>query len=249
MHKDYLAKVEGLKFLNDSYFLLKVSINENHESLGLPGQFYELKIPESNKLRIPISIYNVENNTVSFMIKIIGEGTRALSKLHKDEELQVLGPLGNTFNLPQTGKKNLLISGGVGYAPLYFLKAQNHEIDFVWFHGGRDAKEIFPADRIYTNDGSAGIKGFVTEELELFLQEHQIDRIYTCGPKIMMEKIVSIASRYVENIDVSLEEYMACGLGVCYGCVTKIKSGDDFIYKTVCKDGPIFQGSEVIWDE
>ncbi len=249
MLKDFLATVNNIQFLTESYFLLKLQINYEANSLGEPGQFYELKVPDTVKLRIPISIYDADNESVTFMIKIIGEGTLALSKLKIGDKLNALGPLGNTFTKPEKEKTHLLISGGVGYAPLFFLKKNNPACSFTWFHGGRDKNEVFQADKIYTNDGSLGVKGFVTAELDTYLQNNKTDIIYTCGPKIMMKNIVAIADKYNVHVDASLEEYMACGMGVCYGCVTKIKHEDGFVYKTVCKDGPIFKGSEVIWDE
>lgn len=248
MVNDFLGFVKEIEFLNEFYYLLKVSV-DSKEHLGLPGQFYEIKRPDHNKLRVPISIYNVENNLVSFLIKIVGEGTLSLSKLEIGTSINLLGPLGNTFSAPDKNEISLLISGGVGYAPLAYFKSYyaNHQMLFI--HGGRNSKEVFEADYIYTDDGSTGIKGYATSDLLEIIKEKGITKIYTCGPKVMMKKIVELSSPVINDIEVSLEEYMACGLGVCYGCVTKIKNGNDFVYKTVCKDGPIFKGSEVIWDE
>lgn len=248
MIKDYNGIIIDLSDLNDLYYILKIKIDTS-DHLGFPGQFYEIKRPDSNKLRVPISIFNVENNIVSFLIKIVGEGTKMIHTMSIGNSIQLLGPLGNVFSNPESDKNNLLISGGVGYAPLAYLKNYYKNSQFVFIHGGRNQNEIFDADIVYTDDGSKGIKGFVTTDLIEIIEKYKIAKIYTCGPKVMMKKIVELALPMLNNIEVSLEEYMACGLGVCYGCVTKIKNGDDFIYKTVCKDGPIFKGSEVIWDE
>ncbi|HPM03271.1 MAG TPA: dihydroorotate dehydrogenase electron transfer subunit [Candidatus Cloacimonadota bacterium] len=249
MIKDMTGIVLTKKIINKSYFILSVKIEDKLDAYGKPGQFYELKVNNTQRLRIPISIYDVRDNVVDFMIKDIGAGTHELGLYNENESIQLMGPLGNTFRQATDNENCLLITGGVGYAPLFFFKKMNQQANIVWFHGGRDSQEVFPADRIYTNDGSTGIKGFVTADLKVYFNENKVDRILTCGPRIMMKHIVDIAQDHVKDIETSLEEYMACGMGVCYGCVTKIKNGDDFVYKTVCKDGPIFQGSEVIWDE
>ncbi len=237
--------------INNNYFILDIKTQYKLNShLGKPGQFYEIQMPDfPNKLRIPISIFKIEKDTISFMIKIAGQGTDYLSKLENGVKINILGPLGNEFSIPETKQSILLISGGIGYAPLFFFKNHFNLSNSVWMHGGRNSEEVFNCDLVYTDDGSEGIKGYVTEGLEEYLDSHLVERIYTCGPKIMMKRICEIAYKHQIKVEASLEEYMACGMGVCYGCVVKIKNDQDFQYKTVCKDGPIFLGEEVIWDE
>jgi len=247
--KDHKGLIVNNIKLNDHYYLLSIKIDDDPKELGLAGQFYELKVKSSQRFRVPISIYDIHDNIVDFMIKDIGKATHELSLYKKNDSISVLGPLGKPFTEAINNQKCLLITGGVGYAPLNYFKNTFPHATITWFHGGANKDEVFPADRIYTNDGSEGIKGFVTLDLEQYLKENMVDRILTCGPRIMMKNIVQIALPYVKDIEVSLEEYMACGIGVCFGCAVKIKNGEDFLYKTVCKDGPIFQGSEVIWDE
>ena len=251
--------------LNDCYFILEIA---ETTLLPQPGQFYLLKpIGESSSiLHIPVSIYNVKDSRLQFMVKIIGPGTRRLSELVKGDRLKLLGPLGNGFPLVEK-QKILLISGGIGYAPLYLLKEEllRKENLVTWLHGGKIGSDIFPADLACTESGEIGLKGLVTDLLYKALEtghssedtadyldgkRQSFDHIYCCGPKGMMREVSRIVSRYEIPLSVSLEEYMACGMGVCLGCVVKIQGKSaDIEYKTVCKDGPVFSAAEVLWDE
>lgn len=220
-------------------------------SVTKPGQFFQLRIATPRfSLRIPISVFDVFGDTLVFMIKDIGEGTHNLCNLQKGDYLEIMGPLGNGFTLVENNKV-LLVSGGIGYAPLYFLKRKLEENNSItWLHGGRNKHDIFESDIQYTDDGTRGSKGFVTEGLQILLDSQHWDYIYVCGPHQMMKRCSDLANAQQIPIEVSLEEYMACGIGVCFGCVVAIKDNTDRkIYKTVCKDGPIFQGNEVIWHE
>lgn len=245
--KDHIGIVVNNKKINELYNVISVQIE--NANLGTPGQFYELKVKYSQRMRIPISIYNITDNVVEFMVKIVGDGTKELTQLKEKDTIMALGPLGNPFTPPQADQNCLILSGGVGYAPFYYFKKHYPKANITWFHGGANRNEVFEADRIFTNDGSIGIKGFVTADLHEYLQSNKVDRILTCGPRIMMKNIANIALPFVKDIECSLEEYMACGIGVCYGCAVKVKTAKGLVYKTVCKDGAIFQGSEVIWDE
>ncbi|MBW6516461.1 MAG: dihydroorotate dehydrogenase electron transfer subunit [Candidatus Cloacimonetes bacterium] len=259
------VSIKKKEFLNDCYFILET---EAVDIFPQPGQFYLLK-PKKNFasiLHIPVSIYDIVDSKLQFLIKVVGEGTKSLSALTEGDKLNILGPLGNGFSLVDN-KKVLLISGGIGYAPLYLLKQQlsslNNEI--VWLHGGKSASDILPADLICTEDGKAGTQGLVTDELIKLLTKSEsddvlistidkantfFDMIYCCGPEAMMREVTRILLPYNISLEVSLEEYMACGLGACLGCVVKTRSqNNQEEYLTVCKDGPIFQGNEVIWNE
>ncbi len=249
--KNILVKIiENIK-LNDDYFLLWIHAPEISKSIS-SGQFFEIKIAGNNfpLLRKPISVFEVKNENVGFMIKKIGRGTENFSHLKKNDVLDIIGPLGNSFELPSQ-KEVLLISGGIGYAPLHNLKKEllSNNNNVTWIHGGRSTNDIFSSDFTFTDDGSSGQKGFVTIGMEEILLKKKFDLIYCCGPKIMMKKCSEIAKKFHTKMFVSLEEYMACGIGVCHGCAVAIKKNDSFTYKTVCKDGPIFNSNEVIWNE
>lgn len=247
-----VVEIQDIQQLNNLYFVLSVHLGSLAGELK-PGQFFELKNPQFSHpmLRKPISIYDVQEGCVSFMVKQLGKGTQQLAMLKAGEELDVLGPLGNTFPVLQ-GEKAVLISGGIGYPPLFYLKKHllQHRKQIYWLHGGRSKDDIFPADEIWTDDGSTGKAGFVTDGLLDYLQSHNPDVIYACGPKPMLMTCARIALEHGIPLYVSLEEYMACGIGVCHGCAVKVKT-DNAIgvdYKTVCKDGPVFNAKDIIWE-
>ena len=267
------AVYQGAKSLN--YFMLTVEVNDSNidNKYGLPGQFYELALPDNDifRLRIPISIYDIKEHDneipttqISFLVKLIGQGTRKLSELKLGDNLNLLGPLGNSFTASNF-KKFLFITGGCGYAPLFFFKKQlqlnniNNDIELFWIHGGRDKNEIFESDVICTEDGSVGYKGNVIPQLEKFLLDFESKynlsnlKIISCGPKPMLKAIIDICKTKNISIDVSLEEYMACGVGVCYGCAVKVKqminNTENSTYLRVCKDGPVFNGHNIIFDD
>ncbi len=247
--KNVICKITENQILNDSYFILTVKRSKEFGEI-LPGQFFEMRLPDDEySLKIPISVYDANPFIIRFMIKTIGGGTDYLSTLEEGTELEIMGPLGNSF--PMVEDKNvLLISGGIGYAPLYYLENELSKNNSVqWIHGGRSEEDIFDADMIATDDGSIGHKGFVTDLIDEALKVGKPDVIYCCGPDIMMKNCYNLLKDTGIPFYVSLEEYMACGIGVCYGCVVKIKEGDEAVFKTVCKDGPIFDASKVVWDD
>ncbi|PID28333.1 MAG: dihydroorotate dehydrogenase electron transfer subunit [Candidatus Cloacimonadota bacterium] len=248
-----ICPVTKIEKLNPEYYLLSFQDKEMAE-LSLPGQFYEIKIPgdAESMLRIPISVYDIREDEIVLMIKVVGKGTAGFMNLKPGDDLDVIGPLGNSFTVPEN-KNVLLVSGGIGYAPLFLLNKillqKNNKVTRL--HGGRGADDVFEAEYIFTDDGSIGEKGFVTIGLAKLLKENKYDIAYTCGPDIMMKNCFEITRKANLKLEVSLEEYMACGIGVCYGCAVGIKdnSKQGFSYKRVCKDGPVFDASEVVWNE
>ncbi|MCK4359896.1 MAG: dihydroorotate dehydrogenase electron transfer subunit [Candidatus Cloacimonetes bacterium] len=239
--------------INNKYFIITFS-NSDMADQCHPGQFFRLKNQQQNFpiLPRPFSVYNIQDGKISFLIKIIGESTKNLFETKIGENISLHGPLGNGFKLVKN-KKVLIVSGGIGYAPLNFLcdelKKADNEITF--FHGGKGSDDIFSKIiKIFTEDGSIGEKGLVTDRLEEFLSQNQIDIVYACGPKIMMKKIYELCKIHNIGLQVSLEAIMACGVGSCCGCTIKIfNENNEIIYKKVCKDGPVFDGYTVVWDE
>lgn len=236
--------------LNEDYFLLKFS-KEGFTQEFLPGQFVTVKLQRQvagQRLGIPISLYDSDENSFTLFVKILGEGTRILAEAKKDMELDIIGPLGKGFTLIKN-KTVLLISGGVGYPPLRFLKDKLDGCQITWLHGGRTARDIFPCDQAYTEDGSVGDKGLVTKDLKKILASQKFDMAYSCGPNPMLKSLAKILQENSLPLEVSLEEYMACGIGVCYGCAVQVISNDNEpLYKRVCKDGPVFNSQEIIWE-
>ena len=244
------CKVIDIRRINEDYFFIKFA-NKEIASKIEPGQFVTVKLKEETpgqRLRIPLSIYQADSLTFTLFVKILGEGTKILSEVKRDEELDVLGPLGTGFSLLQN-KNILFVTGGVGYPPLMLLKDRLTECNVTWVHGGRSSGDIFSCDYGYTEDGTSGKKGLVTQDLEEIIRKHNIEYVYSCGPNGMMKAVYSILKRQNIPYEVSLEEYMACGIGVCYGCAVEVISEDsEPLYKRVCKDGPVFNAEEIVWE-
>lgn len=248
--------VDDVTFLRDDYVLIRLSHPSGRMPECLPGQFVEIAVEGSPTtfLRRPISINwaDTEENRLDLLIHIVGDGTRALSRLQKGDTLNCLYPLGNGFTVPaEGGQKILLVGGGVGTAPMLnygkVLKEAGHEPVFLL--GGRSAKDILQLERfeeigrvfVTTEDASLGEKGFVTNHT--VLQQETFDAIAACGPKPMMKAVAGFAREHGVSCEVSLENMMACGLGACLCCVEKTVRGN----VCVCKEGPVFNINDLTW--
>lgn len=210
---------------------------------GKPGQFYMLKAWNGYPLLArPLSICDKDDKTITFLYLIVGKGTEILSKLHAEDEIDLLGPLGNGFEIKK-GKKIALIAGGIGIAPLLYLaKSLEGSIDlyagFKYEPYFTDEFENFTEEiLISTEDGNTGVKGYVTN-----LVKDEYDQVYVCGPNSMMKAVQELNLN--SEVFLSLEAHMACGIGACLGCGVKTSEG----VKRVCYDGPVFEASEVIFD-
>ncbi|SMB92602.1 dihydroorotate dehydrogenase electron transfer subunit [Desulfonispora thiosulfatigenes DSM 11270] len=224
-----------------------------------PGQFITLKIHEQPLLRRPFSIHYIdkEKGYLEIFYQVVGRTTKDLSNLSEDADVSLLGPLGNGFTLKENSKA-LLIGGGLGQAPLRFLatelKLLNTEVEVLLgarHEEGLKNLECFmdQTGNIHcaTEDGSKGVKGFVTEVLPDIIKEFKPDIIYTCGPIPMLKAIKEIATKSQILCQISLEKTMACGIGVCLGCTCKSKNDEK--YPKVCIDGPVFWAEGVDIDE
>ena len=222
---------------------------------SLPGQFAELRIDGTPTvmLRRTISVhsFDAEKNEVGFLVQLVGDGTRWLGSLKAGDKVNTLMPLGNGFSVPEEpGKRFLLIGGGVGSAPLYYLaqELKRRDCDFTVLIGARSAKDLSLREayeavgrvEYTTEDGALGEKGYVTNHS---LLGEKFDHIYTCGPKPMMLSVAKYARENGVGCEVSLENKMACGLGACLCCVEDTKEG----HKCVCTDGPVFSIDELKW--
>ncbi len=208
-------------------------------------------------LRRPFSIYHVSSeNTIELLFKKLGKGTEILANAAKDDVVDLVGPLGNGFDI-SIESPVCLIGGGMGIAPLYFLAKQlqatgrDTYMDYILL-GARNRDEIsrlrdnFSAlgytVKTATDDGSTGHHGFIPDLLDAVLPE--VGMVYTCGPHPMMKNIVKKCKLAETACQVSLETHMACGLGACLGCTVAGAGGD---YLHVCKQGPVFKSGEVAW--
>ncbi len=212
------------------------------------GQFVEIAL-DGLYLRRPISVCNYEEGKLTIIYKVVGKGTDLMAQMAEGTQLDVLTGLGNGFDINHECKKPLLVGGGVGVPPLYRLTrdliARGKEVAVVL--GFNTESEIFYAEKfeeagakviIATADGSVGIKGFVTDAIAESGVDY--DYFYSCGPLPMLKALCSATTTSGE---VSLEERMGCGFGICMGCSIMTTNGA----KRVCKDGPVFKKEEVIW--
>lgn len=246
--------VRAVERLSEKHVLIRLT-DDNPLPEMLPGQFVEVRIDGSSTtfLRRPISINFVDRqqNELWLLVAMVGDGTRRLGLLKAGDVLNCVLPLGNAFTVPETpSEKVLLVGGGVGMAPMFFLgswmKARGFEPTFLL--GGRTEKDLLELDLfkkygrvcVTTEEGSFGEQGFVTNHS--VLDEH-FDRIATCGPTPMMKAVARYAKEKDIACEVSLENMMACGLGACLCCVEKTTEGN----LCVCKDGPVFNVKRLLW--
>lgn len=253
-------KIHDLKVIknypvNTKNFILEL---EAPEPLGviLPGQFAEILVKGSEKtfLRRPFSIHDIDykNNTLSVLIQILGDGTYTLSLLQEGESLNMVYPLGNSFSIPDTGKA-LLIGGGTGIAPMYFLAKELYKknIETTVLIGGRIKEALlrindfkqFASVLFTTEDGSAGEKGLVTDHSIFKNGNFDFDMMFSCGPELMMKAVAKYASLMKIECEVSLENLMACGIGACLCCVVETTSGNI----CTCTEGPVFNVKKLKW--
>jgi dihydroorotate dehydrogenase electron transfer subunit len=244
--------IRSIEHLNGTYFVITIDLGSTANEVQA-GQFFQIKpaIGSVSLLKKPISVYDVKGTEIKLMIKTVGNATEQLSKLLSGDRLDVTGPLGNGFPLAEK-KSVVLVSGGIGYPPLFFLKKNLLELnsEVYWLHGGHSKGDMFAADEMWTDDGSKGKKGLVTTGLAALLEYRKPDIIYACGPKAMLKACHQLTSEQNIPLYVSLEEYMACGIGVCHGCAVKVRTEDAIgtTYKTVCKDGPVFNAKDIVWE-
>ena len=233
-----------------SVYMLKVEVTEENAQLPLAGQFYMLRaIKTGILLGRPISIFHAEKTPhgieLQFLILVKGKGTQELCALEADDKIQLLGPLGNTFQKPTETDKVCIVGGGIGVAPVAgFSETLNpNTYDFyACFKSGSYGLENVKAKNliITTDDGSVGTKGMVSAVLTAqTLKEQGYSVVYACGPTPMLAYIKSICQEANVKCWISMEARMACGMGVCLGCTIPTTEG----YKRCCKDGPIFDGT------
>jgi len=229
-----------------------------------PGQFVMIRVREAIDplLRRPFSICGVQDELVLLLYRVVGRGTACLADTGKGETLSIVGPLGNGFELPDDNQKILLVAGGIGIAPLLFLSKTVETGDIEFMTGFTSADEIIDPHKICdvktrlslaTDDGTKGHAGFVTELLEEYLKQQDTGIgsvcVFTCGPLPMMKRVAALALESGISCQVSLEAFMACGLGACQGCAVRAFSSEGkTLYHHVCKDGPVFPVQAIDWN-
>lgn len=213
-----------------------------------PGQFYMLRSWGTEPvLSRPISICDVSDDGISFLYEVRGRGTRLFKDLRSGDSLELLGPLGNGFDVSSIKGKVAIVAGGIGIAPMFYTAKSLEGAQIDLYGGFRDQVYLTDefkgyVDNVYisTDSGKVGHKGFVTDMLE----PSGYDVVLCCGPEVMMQKVSKMCIEHRVQCFVSMEKHMACGIGACLVCTCKTKDGN----KRTCKDGPVFSGEDVIFD-
>lgn len=219
-----------------------------------PGQFLNIRVSENSfpLLRRPFSICDVEGDNIFLMFNILGEGTRILSHKQKGDLIDILGPLGNGFNLDGIYKTAIVVAGGLGAAPFpYLTRKIRSKKSIMSFVGGRTKQDVisygFENLILSSDDGSIGYKGNVVQSLENNLDKIDIasSKVFACGPNAMLRVLKDFCLKHNLDCEVSTECAMACGFGICQGCPIESSSDPDK-YLLVCKDGPVFNVKDVV---
>lgn len=244
--KIHKAKVKNLKKCSKDIYLIEIESETSFVSKA--GQFISIFCERT--LRRPFSIYSHNGNLISVLYREIGKGTKYLSSLKQDDIVDFSGPFGNGFEIKN--KKALLIGAGVGAAPVSYLKTELEKrgIESLLISGFRSKDDIpscLKSDFIVTDDGSNGIKSNVIDFALLKTKEFKPEIIYSCGPLIVLKKSSELANNLNIEAQVSMEKVMACSIGVCRGCVIDVIKEGQVQNASVCKDGPVFDGNEVVW--
>ena len=242
--KQSLFTICSNEFLTEN--VLKMKLSGDTSAITAPGQFINIKL-KGCYLRRPISVYDCDNETVTIIYKVVGEGTKKMSSLSKGDTLDILTGLGNGYDTTVSGDKPLLIGGGVGVPPLYMLAkklvAEGKSVAVIL--GFNTKSEVFCEEDfrnlgadvyVTTVDGSYGTKGFVTDAVNM-----PYTYFYTCGPEPMLKAVYKACNT---DGQFSFEERMGCGFGACMGCTVKTKNG----LKRICRDGPVLDREEVLWE-
>jgi dihydroorotate dehydrogenase electron transfer subunit len=249
----FSGKVKILSNENLGFDICLLSFKLSKESNSYPGQFVEIRIDDSYSplLRRPFSIFYQDKDKIKILYKIKGGGTKKLSQ--RKDNLDIIFPFGKAIK-EYKGDKFLLVSGGIGFAPLYYLAERlikdGKKVKFLIGTKTKEAqvyqdllKDLKSNVEIATEDGSMGFKGLVTDLLKENIDED--DTIFISGPVLMLKEIVKMMKKKSNPYYVFFESHFACGMGSCFGCVIETEGG----LKRICFDGPLFEGKVIKWDK
>ena len=228
--------------------VFKMLLKGDTDDITAPGQFVNIKL-DGLFLRRPISVCDCENGVLTLVYRVVGKGTEKMSTMAAGEKLDILTGLGNGYDLEKSGDTPLLLGGGVGVPPLYMLAKElikkGKKVSVILGFNTKD--EIFYEQEfkalgaqvaLTTVDGSYGTRGFVTDAMK----DTEYSYFYTCGPEPMLKAIYSASET---SGQFSFEERMGCGFGACMGCSCHTVTG----YKRICKDGPVLEKEEILWEK
>jgi len=232
------------------------------------GQFVHVRVSEGYNplLRRPFSVHRAKGQKIEILYKIVGKGTEILSRKKNGEYLDVLGPLGSGYRSPSATSKIsdiILVAGGTGVASLLFLaeslSVTSAELSILAIIGAKDKDELLCEGdfkrlgcrvEVATENGTKGYRGLASDLFQECLPlsgDKAKPAVFACGPSAMLKRVGEISKKRHFPCQVSLEEHLACGVGACLGCVVKVK-GSNYTYKRVCRDGPVFDAGELVWE-
>ena len=254
------------RFMTSKQFLIKAELTENKDlgnshyvnwffapeiaSSIKPGQFVMME--SGQYLLRPFSVYELNKDKIGILYKVIGGGTSFLSRLKIGDKVLTNGPLGRGFTYPENKQKPILIvAGGIGIATFPIVARFAHESGYKikTLFGARSKGDLVAAEELknygeleaITDDGSSGRKGFVTELLTNELNKNKDQEIFVCGPTPMLKSVIKVCNDFHVIAQVSFEEYMACGFGICMSCVIKANGK----YVRTCVEGPVMRSDAV----
>lgn len=230
----------------ENVFMMKLCGDTS--AITRPGQFVNIRL-DGFYLRRPISVCDVSENTLTIIYKTVGEGTKLMSRMKNREKLDILSGLGNGYDISRSREKPLLVGGGVGVPPLYYLAKQLIAAgkDVAVILGFNKKSEVFFENEfkllgaktiVTTADGSYGVKGFATDAMKNIDYSY----FYSCGPEPMLKAVYKESKT---DGEMSFEKRMGCGFGACMGCSCKTITG----YKRICKEGPVMKKEEILWED
>jgi dihydroorotate dehydrogenase electron transfer subunit len=271
--KDFKTIVLSNQEISPGYFRMKI-LAPGYSTLAQAGQFVRLRVLDSLQplLRRPFGIFRVgfmpadcdemaPKEFIEIIYKVVGSGTEIMKNLHPGDPVELLGPLGNGFDLGVPTEEKILVGGGIGLVPLYMLAEELvRESSVRLLMGGRTRDDIITVTEferlgvevsVTTEDGSLGEEGLVTQVLERTLEKYPSATVYACGPMPMIEAVEKICTERKVALQVSLEALMACGVGACLGCVVKgaAHSDENPQYLCTCTQGPVFSAEKLDWSK
>lgn len=260
-----ICRVAANRTLDENGRYFRLTISGFHSSKKIyPGQFVHIKVADGNdpffRRAFSVADYDQSSRRLDIVYKVVGKGTGHLAALAKEDPIDLIGPLGNSFSDISKNKTLVIAAGGIGLPPLYFLArsliARGHDPKrIIFFYGGRTRRDLVDMSRVRklgvrfipcTDDGSHGYHGFVTRAVEerLKVLERKNTFVCTCGPEPMLAVLQDLVMTMGFDGEMSLEAPMPCGVGVCLGCI-KPSLKEPNKYVRVCYEGPVFKIGEV----
>lgn len=264
MAKRFVVPIVAQREVAEDHFELEL-VRPDELGEPVPGQFVGVLCRDGEGydplLRRPFSLYRVEADTFSILYRASGRGTRILTRARAGDKVDVLGPLGSGFDLSaaEAGGRAILVGGGVGVPPIFHLSQalgqRGVTVDVcVGFASARrafglaDWRRLGVEPQVATDDGSLGRRGYVTELLEEALGRGPAP-VFACGPRPMLAAVARLAQGAGAPVQVAMEEWMGCGVGACLSCVCLVRSEHGTRWARVCREGPVFDGSKVVWSD